>query len=215
MFESFGKNIGDEFSTNARTNLYLKANRDTGGKSGAYISRFRQNKAQGSLASGDFQILAIDFLENEVRTNGVLQVQCTGWVDDAPTKALIVSSVPNYTFGSSSKPCKINDLNPSALGMPDLSNGIDISSYITHLDKVMNQYTPPANGYIHIRVKKTSLPIVSIRMQQLYGLMTSCETSDFSTWGTYLPVMAGNSVEIYISADSLASAKFYPCLGNV
>lgn len=115
----------------------------------------------------------------------------------------------NKTFSS------INGVEPSSLSMPDLSNGIDISSYITHLDKVVNQYTPPVNGYINIRVKKTSLPIVSIRMQQLYGLMTSCETADFSTWGTCLPVIAGQIVEFYISADSLMSAVFFPCQGNV
>ena len=128
----------------------------------------------------------------------------------------LTPTVSNNGLGSSSyKWVSFNGLNPSSLGMPDLSNGIDISSYITHLDKVLNSYTPPANGYIHIRVKKTSLPIVSIRIQQNYGLMTSCETSDFSTWGTYLPVVAGNTVEIYISADSLGSAIFFPCQGNV
>ena len=116
---------------------------------------------------------------------------------------------------STSKWTTINGLNPSSLGMPDLSNGIDISSYITHLDKVVNSYTPPANGYITIRVKKTSLPIISIRIQQYYGLMNSSETADFSTWGTCLPVVAGNAVEVYISADSLMSAIFFPCQGNV
>ena len=132
------------------------------------------------------------------------------------TKALYPANSGVCSLGTSTnKWATINGLNPSSLGMPDLANGIDISSYITHLDKVVNSYTPSVNGYIHIRVKKTSLPIVSIRIQQNYGLMTSCETSDFSTWGTYLPVVAGNPVEIYISADSLGSAIFFPCQGNV
>lgn len=129
---------------------------------------------------------------------------------------LCPNTTNSYNLGdSTNKWATINGLNPSSLSMPDLSNRIDISSYITHLDKVVNQYTPPVNGYINIRVKKTSLPIVSIRIQQNYGLMNSSETADFSIWGTCLPVVAGQIVEFYISADSLMSAFFFPCQGNV
>lgn len=220
MFEAFGKNLGDEFSTNARTNLYLKANRDTGGKSGAYITRFRQNKAQGSLASGDFQILAIDFLENEVRTNGVLQVQGTGWVDDVPTKGIIVSAVPNYTFGSSSKPCKINDLEPSALGMPDLNNGVDISSYITVVANANKEslYTPPANGWISVRLSRTSgaLDVLLIQGNMASSGKNIEVESGATTADAMLPVVGGVQVSINSAlADGVVSAKFFPCLGNV
>lgn len=220
MFEAFGKNLGDEFSTNARTNLYLKANRDTGGKSGAYISRFRQNKAQGSLASGDFQILAIDFLENEVRTNGVLQIQGTGWVDDAPTKGFIISTVPNYTFGSSSKPCKINDLEPSSLGMPDLDNGIDISSYITVVANANKEsfYTPPANGWICVRLSRTSGASGVLLIQgdlAISGKNIEVE-SGVTTADATIPVIGGVQVSINSAlADRVVSAYFYPCQGNV
>lgn len=111
--------------------------------------------------------------------------------------------------------CLINGLEPSALGMPDFANGIDISSYITHLDKVVNNYTPPSNGWLSIRVKKTSLAHTSLMMYQTGGLLNSCETTEFSISGANLPVIANQNVEIYIIADNLASAKFYPCLGNV
>ena len=115
----------------------------------------------------------------------------------------------NKTFAS------INGLVPSSLSLPDLSNGIDISSYITHLDKVVNNYTPPANGWLSIRVKKTSLVHASLMIYQTGGLLSSCETTEFSISGTNLPVIANKNVEIYIYADSLASAIFYPCQGNV
>ena len=215
MFEAFGKNLGDEFSTNARTNLYLKANRDTGGKSGAYITRFRQNKAQGSLASGDFQILAIDFLENEVRTNGVLQVQGTGWVDDVPTKGIIVSAVPNYTFGSSSNPCKINDLEPSALGMPDLDNGVDISGYINDFTgTIEDTYTPPVNGWVCVRIVGNG---ISLRQGDLSVSNTYVTSTSGDKWAESTLPVRGNTQVFMRSRGGTAvvSAYFYPCLGNV
>lgn len=212
-----GQQQGDEYSSNARTNLTLLANRDTAGQSGIVFDSFRENTAQGT----GMHILGFGMKENSTRYEGV-RFQ---WLYNSVNSGYNFNLKPNtqgtnkpltYNLGTSSdKWDTINGLNPSSLGMPDLANGIDISSYITHLDKVVNQYTPPVNGYINIIVKKTSLPIVSIRMQQLYGLMTSCETADFSTWGTCLPVIAGQIVEFYISADSLMSAIFFPCQGNV
>lgn len=109
----------------------------------------------------------------------------------------------------------VNGKQPSALAMPDLDNGVDISSYITNLNRVANTYTPLANGWILIRVRKSTLDHVSIRMQQQNGLISSTETEDFSTWGCFLPVVASKAVEIYVYADGLASAYFYPCQGNI
>jgi len=117
--------------------------------------------------------------------------------------------------GTSNKWKTFNGLNPSSLGMPDLDNGIDISSYITHLDKVVNNYTPPANGWLSIRVKKTSLVHASLMIYQTGGLLSSCETDEFNISGTNLPVIANQNVEIYIYADALTSAVFFPCQGNV
>lgn len=109
----------------------------------------------------------------------------------------------------------INALNPGSLSFPDLNNGIDISGFITNLSKGVNTYTPPSNGWLSIRVKKTSLTHVSLMMYQPGGLLSSCETTEFGISGTNLPVIANQNVEIYIIADSLASAKFFPCQGNV
>lgn len=110
---------------------------------------------------------------------------------------------------------KINNLNPGALSLPNLSAGVDISGYITNLSQGVNTYTPPANGWLSIRVKKTSLVHASLMIYQTGGLLSSCETTDFGISGTNLPVIANKNVEIYITADFLASAKFYPCQGNI
>lgn len=110
---------------------------------------------------------------------------------------------------------QINGINPGALSLPDLSAAVDISSYITNLNKSVNTFTPPADGWMYIRVRKTTLDHVSIRMQQQNGLISSTETADFATWGCHLPVVSSKAVEIYIYADGLASAYFYPCQGNV
>ena len=211
MFEAFGKNLGNEFSNNARTDLYLKANRDTSGQSGVYISKFRQNRAQGEMGNNDVVQLTFDVLENSVRTNRLWYLNWVNWENDVPKTVEVRSFCEKVDY----KLTHINGLNPGSLGMPDLNNGIDISSYITHLDKVVNNYTPPANGWLNIRVKKTSLVHTSLMMYQTGGLLSSCETDEYNISGTNLPVIANQNVEIYIYADALVEAKFYPCQGNI
>ena len=209
--------MGNEPSTSFRTVLLLRSRYDTAEKSGWLVSKFRSNSAQGALSGSDTVFLNFDVLENEVRTNGILRFNLSSWSGNTPGRFSLIpsSSIESYLGTSGNKWSAINGLSPSALGMPDLDNGIDISSYITHLDKVVNNYTPPANGWIFIRVKKSTFDHVSIRMQQQNGLISSTETEDFSTWGCHLPVVASKVVEIYIYADGLASAYFVPCLGNV
>lgn len=211
MFEAFGKNLGNEFSNNARTDLYLKSNRDASGQSGVYISKFRQNRAQGEMGNSDVVQVTFDVLENSVRTNRLWYLNWVNWENDVPKTVEVRSFCAKVDY----KLTHINDTEPSALSMPDLNNGIDISSYITHLDKVVNNYTPPANGWLSIRVKKTSLVHASLMIYQTGGLLSSCETDEFNISGTNLPVIANQNVEIYIYADVLVSAKFYPCQGNV
>ena len=214
-----GDYLGDESSNNQRTNICLRSNRDTAGKSCAYISRFRQNRAQGALQTGDLQMIGFDVLENEVRTNNVFSIQCSGWVDNVPTKIKLLSTGSDSSFGTSIRPSKINDLNPGALGMPDLSNGIDISSYISYgADRYDSTYTVPANGYI---------TIYGIGGGTASGIVITngnCAQSSYSVrradlvWyaGVTMPVLAGDVVSIGINnVTSLINAKFYPCLGNV
>ena len=85
-----GSYNGNEFSSNARTVLEFRANRDTANKSGIYLSKFRQNRAQGEMGYNDSHILTIDVLENEVRTNDLFRFSFKGWVNDVSTKAYYI-----------------------------------------------------------------------------------------------------------------------------
>lgn len=213
-----GDYLGNEASNNQRTNICLRANRDTAGKSGAYISRFRQNRSQGALQTNDLQMIGFDVLENEVRTNNVFSIQCSGWVDNVPTKIKLLSSASDSTFGSSVKPSKINDINPGALSLPNLNNGIDISGYITLGDYVQSTYTPPSNGYISIMVTNTS----ACGLWIYSGNFGACSRS-ISSHPTYgdiaivtIPVIANATYTIETKdVTNIMWAKFYPCLGNV
>lgn len=215
-----GDYLGDEASTNQRTNICLRSNRDTANKSCAYITRFRQNRSQGALQTGDLQKIGFDVLENEVRTNNVFDIQCTDWLNNVPRMVNLVSSAQSYSFGHSSNKALINNLNPGCLSLPDLDNGIDISSYLT-TGNSNNTYTPPVNGWISISIGASSGGI-AIFLEQ--GDM---KVSSYSVTGKYqdtniscfacLPVVAGVVVNIGLkgSGNYINSAKFFPCLGNV
>lgn len=217
-----GDYLGNEVSTNQRTNLQLRSNRDTEGKSGTLITRFRQNRTQGGLSSADFQMLGFDFLENEVRTNNILSIQATGWADSVPTKVYIVSYIGDYSYGNSARPCKINDNNPGALSLPDISAGVDISGYIT-AGNTHNEYTPTVDGWISVIIKKTSTSgALAIFLYQgdvsnsYFGNTALPNDTEFCGMAS-IPVKAGAVVNIDLKGSNtyVYSAKFYPCTGNV
>lgn len=115
---------------------------------------------------------------------------------------------------------KVNGLEPSALGMPDLANGIDISSYITVVANANKEslYTPPANGWICVRLSRTSGALGVLLIQG--GMASSGKNieveSGVTTADAVLPVVSGVQVSINSAlADGIVSAYFYPCLGNV
>jgi hypothetical protein len=122
--------------------------------------------------------------------------------------------------GSSNKWKSFNGLEPSALGMPDLDNGIDISSYITVVANANKEslYTPPANGWISVRLSRTSGALGVLLIQ---GNMASSGKnieveSGVTTADAMLPVVGGVQVSINSAlADGIVSAYFYPCQGNV
>ena len=215
-----GDYLGNEANTNQRTNICLRSNRDTPGKSGAYITRFRQNRAQGALQTDDLQMIGFDVLENEVRTNNVLSIQCTDWLNNVPKKVNFVSYVQSYSYGNSAKKALFNDLDPGALSLPDLNNGIDISGFITGGNS-HNEYTPTVNGWISVILKSTS------GATGLFLYQGDMGSGHYSTLAlpnegeacvmASLPVKAGTVVNIDTRGSNgyVYSAKFFPCLGNV
>ena len=210
MFESFGKNLGNEFSNNARTNLYLKANRDTGGQSGVYISKFRQNRAQGEMSDTDVVQLTFDILENSVRTNRSWYLNWVNWENNIPKTVEVRSLCEKVDY----KLTHINGLNPSSLSLPvapSSTSFIDISSYITDTTSaVANNFTPPANGYITFSATGTQAQIFSE-----YGLQSKFSIQSGSTIRGYHPVLKNEAIKIYLLASSIDFFRFIPCQGNV
>ena len=218
-----GAYIGNEPSTSFRTVLLLRSRYDTVGKSGWLVSKFRSNSAQGALSGSDTVFLNFDVLENEVRTNGILRFNLSSWSGNVPGRfSLLPSSNIDSTLGSTgNKWSKINGLEPSSLGMPDLDNGIDISSYITVVANANKEslYTPPSNGWISVALTRTGGANMAVMLKQ--GNFASsghniAQENGTTTCNAMLPVKGGVQVSINSAlADGIAFAYFYPCLGNV
>lgn len=214
VISSDGSYLGNESSGNERTNLCLRSNRDTAGQSGAYIGRFRQNRAQGEMSGGEVSFITFDFLENSVRYTRCFTMGLTDWDSNGvPQTYYLTSPGGKGSLGTSSqKWATINGLEPSALSMPDIDNKIDISSYITNLSNVGNEYTPSVNGWICIRSgNATKISVLDVA--------TSVGNASLINTPTYLtvmtPVVANRKVYITVICTSLEHAYFIPCQGNV
>lgn len=127
-----------------------------------------------------------------------------------------------YNLGRSSLRWRsINDINPGALGMPDLRHGIDISGYITVVANANKEslYTPPANGWISVALTRTGGANMAVMLKQ--GNFASsghniAQENGTTTCNAMLPVQGGVQVSINSAlADGIYFAYFYPCLGNV
>ena len=124
---------------------------------------------------------------------------------------------------STNKWKSFNGLEPSALGMPDLSNGIDISSYITVSQRGVEDvhtstYTPTVNGFISVCLSRNGVCGVGIEQGDMRTYAREVPRSDLSTRYAfaYLPVVQNVQVNIISCyADAIVSAKFFPCQGNV
>ena len=216
-----GQQQNDEYSGNARTNLTLTANRDILGQSGCLIDTFRENTSQGTGS----HILGFGIKENSVRYQGCR----LSWFYDNDNNGYVFALRPTtqgsnqpikYELGTSSaKWSTINGLEPSSLGMPDLSNGIDISSYISYgADRYDSTYTVPDNGYITIYGTCGGTASGMIITNGNYAQSSyAVRRSDLVFYaGVTLPVSAGDVVTISTNnVTSLINAKFYPCQGNV
>ena len=219
---SDGSVAGDEYTPNAKTNLWLMGNRDVENVSGILFDTFRQNTAQGT----GIHILGISIKENSVRYEG-----CRfGWywdnnlngytIDFKPTTQGANQAVKHNLGTSIDKWDTINGINPGSLSMPDLSNGVDISGYITVTDNanVQSTYTPPANGWVCVKLSRTSGAFaVLLQQENICGYGRNIDLIDGTTIAcSSIPVIKGVQVSINSAlAGSVVSAYFYPCQGNV
>lgn len=220
-----GGYIGNESSINARTELVLRSNRDTAGQSGIFLTKFRQNKAQGALSGNDVVYLTLDILENSVRTNTVFRFNFGDFVNDVPQDIAFYptgtkNSLGGATDGSSNNKWHLfNGINPGALSLPDLSNGIDISGYLSVGASTNDSYTAPANGYIGVIFASSSVCGCYVYNYTDGVFMRSNSITDgtyTNVCGCFIPILKNQTLNISTRAtESIVSAKFYPCLGNV
>lgn len=210
-----GTYLGNESSSNERTNICLRSNRDTADQSGAYISRFRSNKNQGGLLGSDNSFISISFLENGIRYTRCFDLGLTDWdTDGIPQTCYLTSPGGKGVLGTSSRKWQtMNGVEPSSLSFPsgNTSDRLDISSYITAFDGSSNSYTPPVNGWISISANNSTE--VYVFLNNLYGAKNSRPTAGSII--VTLPVLKGIAVAIRITDGSLGYARFIPCQGNV
>ena len=179
------------------------------------------------MTGNDIAYLSFDCLENSVRTNNGLRINFLNFVNDIPQRFILWSGITERLLGVASAPWsnvstdKINSLEPSALGMPDLDNGIDISGYITVVANANKEslYTPPSNGWISVALTRTGGANMAVMLKQ--GNFASsghniAQENGTTTCNAMLPVKGGVQVSINSAlADGIAFAYFYPCLGNI
>ena len=117
-----------------------------------------------------------------------------------------------YDLGNSSLRWRsINGLNPSSVSLPsgNVTDVIDISSYITALNGTSNSYTVPANGWISIAITGTAISIVSSSWSD-----SRLRESSGNVRMLY-PVLKNETLDISVTGTTLAYARFIPCQGNV
>jgi len=127
----------------------------------------------------------------------------------------VVHKSGNETINGNKTFSSINGVEPSSLGMPDLNNGIDISSYITIGNTDNNYYTPPANGWIWIRLIGNG---ASIRQGDFGSNANYVANSGTSEKWVETCLLVTKDIQATIRCRNITGiigAKFYPCLGNV
>ena len=69
-----------------------------------YVTKFRQNVAQGNMGSSDVVFLSHDILENETRTNAGFVESYSNWTNNVPGGMSIYSTIATRNLGTSAKP---------------------------------------------------------------------------------------------------------------
>ena len=103
--------------------------------------------------------------------------------------------------------------------MPDLSNGIDISGYITTGSSTNDTYTAPADGYLSIILSSSSACGLYIYNYTDGIFIRSSSITDSvytNVCGCLIPILKNQTLNIASrTTQNIVSAKFFPCLGNV
>ena len=206
----------DEYSSNARTNLTLTANRDSAGVSGILVDSFRSNTTQGQA----HHILGFEMKENSARYSGCrMHWSYDGNADKynfslCPTKQG-TNQPASFSLGMAGYYWdKINECNPGALSLPvtALNNTYDISGNITDLTGGNNAITAARTGWIF--VKSDNATEISIE-NTTTGMGASDHSAAAATLMVSIPVTSGETLNIIANCTSIDKAYLLPCQGNV
>ena len=113
----------------------------------------------------------------------------------------------NKTFSS------INGVEPSSLSLPsgNVSDVIDISSYITDFSGTANTYTAPANGWVTISINNCT----GIQAYIAGFLGDSRTRQTAGTIKFLMPICKNQTINLQVYGGSIDNARFIPCQGNV
>ena len=125
-----------------------------------------------------------------------------------------VTTDTNQTISGNKTFSSINGVEPSSLSLPDINNRIDISSYITDLTGNLNSYTPLVNGWICIQTDNSSVNNY-IRCAYDVVMVKSNGNAQAYNLACLIPVLANTQVGIRVVCNTLESAYFIPCQGNI
>lgn len=213
-----GTYLNNEFSTNARTCLYLTSNRDGIGQSGIYVSKFRQNRAQGEMSDGDNQILSIDVLENGVRSNSIFRFTFKGWVNDVPTRVYFEASNSDRQvfLGTLSNPWTgvytktLNDINPGALSLPNCAEGVDVTSQVVNTDGILRYTNNLYDGWLVVTAFADTFHIAN----QSFECRAVRSADDVVT--AHMPLRLNETASMrFANFTKFAYVKLFNALGNV
>ena len=225
---SIGSSTGDEYSSNARTNLWLMGNRDTEEVSGILFDTYRQNTAQGT----GMHILGISIKENSVRYEGCRwgwywNNNLNGYTFDFKPTTQGANQALKHNLGTSvDKWDTLNGINPGALsllsgGTTENTDWFNVAGDIlptggnaTSFSRETANYFPPAkDGWLALAVKNCSE--ISVWCESLkYGISIVVPNASVNRQ-TVIPVVAGKSYQILITGNSWTSARLIMPQGNV
>lgn len=107
----------------------------------------------------------------------------------------------------------LNGINPGALSLPDNSKLVTIDTTNWNIVGETNVYTPPANGWLHIRVAGATELMVRWTGWRFGDKRVSATATDL---GVTIPVVAGVTVDVVTVASGFdGKCQFFPCQGNV
>lgn len=229
--KTFNSNISIYNSDNSAVtpNLYLRSSKTE-------ISSQGNTSGEQNIAYADKNNIVYAYIKGAIQSNGSLvriRAFCKDGSDNSVInelqiiantngrKIIFPSNTNDIELGSSSYRWKdvntylVNSLEPSSLSLPsgNVSDVIDISSYITDLSGNVNNYTAPANGWITI----TCLGCTGIKFSITNFWANGSYRENPNQISSMTPICKGQKVGIYIygSSPTIQAARFIPCQGNV